>query len=410
MDRGPILSTAFLFCLKCLPLSIVRGILLPVSGRWVKVGYLDSINWDTQSGWTFGMSNSDGQFSKPNTAATQPVCPSVLTPAQVIQTYDDVQWEEFILEYLGASKPPYVLIERKGGAGDKGRDIVAHLDLLLKAGSFDIFQCKAYLTGLTPSEIWVELGKLCVFTFRGDFPIPRCYRFVAPKGVGTSLGDLLQKPAELRSQLIENWPKHCEGKISKTDGFALIGQLKSYVENFDFSIVSYVPVNVILDQHRTTKHWHQRFKRDYPDRPKADMPPTVPTLFELQYIQQLLAAYADHLKTPVPDISSLNSHSNLVEHLHRSRTDYFMADSLNRFYRDQFPAGAFDHVVKHVFDGVIETAETDFPDALARVRETVKNAATLTLSQTEYTRYVEPGDKKGICHHLANDNKLRWVK
>jgi len=356
------------------------------------------------------MKTNSGSSNLSDSPAAQPVCPSVLTPAEVIQTYDDVRWEEFTLEYLGAEQPAYAFIEPKGGAGDKGRDIVAHTVAPPASGPVDIFQCKAYEAALTPSSIWVELGKLCVFTHRGDYPVPRKYMFMAPHGVGTKLGDLLKKPVELRRQLISNWPTHCEGKISASEKFPLSGSLKFFVESFDFSRVGYVPVHDLLAQHRRTPHWHQRFKRDYPIRPEAEPPSTTPQPHELRYIEQLFAAYGDHLKIPIKDMAGLSAQPILAEHLHRSRTDFFMADSLNRFYRDQFPGGAFEHVKKQVLDGVVEVAESDHADGLARVRATVQSAIALTLSKTDYTPYIEPGDKKGVCHHLANDDKLKWVK
>lgn len=356
------------------------------------------------------MNTGDGRFETQGSAAAQRVCPSVLTSSLVIQTYGDDEWETFVLEYLGASSPPYGFIERKGGPGDKGRDIVAHVVRPPDKGPIDIYQCKAYKNKLVPSDIWTELGKLCVYTFKGDYPIPRRFAFMAPHGVGTKLGDLLNKPDRLKQDLIAKWDTDCKDKISEAESFPLEGDLKAHVESFDFGIVTYVPINEILDQHHKTPYWHQRFKRDYPPRPPADKPPSGIQDRELRYVQQLLEAYGDHLKRPIKDVTALQAEQALAEHLQRSRTDFYMADSLNRFYRDQFPEGAFDHVKDQVHDGVIETANSPHEDALARVCATVQQAAQLPLAQTDYTPYVEPGDKKGVCHHLANEDKLKWVQ
>jgi hypothetical protein len=64
-------------------------------------------------------------------------------------------------------------------------------------------ECKHYSNALTPSNVYLELGKLCVYTWRGDYTVPRRYRFVAPLGVGTKLHDMLRKPEELRKELIK---------------------------------------------------------------------------------------------------------------------------------------------------------------------------------------------------------------
>lgn len=355
------------------------------------------------------MKSGTGQSLSSESATTQRVSPSVLTPAFVIQTYSDAEWEAFILEYLGAANPPYEFIEPKGGPGDKGRDILAYVVGPPGKGPIDIFQCKAYQKRLTPSDTWIELAKLCVYTLRGDYPLPRRYLFVSPLGVGTKLGDLLNYPERLRQGLISKWDADCRDKISATESFPLEGKLKAYIDAFDFGIIGYVPVHEILEQHRRTSYWHLRFKRDYPIRPEAVSPPTGIQDCELRYVRQLLDAYEDYLKRPLKEVVDLQTEPTVSDHFQRSRTDFFMADSLNRFYRDQFPEGAFDHVKKQVYDGVVETANGPHSDGLARVRATVQQAAQLPLAQTQYTPYVEPGDKKGLCHHLANDDKLRWV-
>jgi hypothetical protein len=328
----------------------------------------------------------------------------------VIQTYDDAEWERFVLEWMEGFDPPYHHFDRIGGAGDKGRDIVAYTGAPNTACALDVYQCKHYEHPIQPNEIWCELGKLCVYTHSGDYRLPRRYRVVAPRGVGGKLGDLLARPLDLRGGLIERWDEKCRDKISAAGTFALEGALLEHVKAFDFSIVGYVPVHELLEQHRRTPHWHRRFKRDFPARPAPEDAPEAIQAYEFRYIRQLLDAYADHLRTPVPDVASLTAQPPLTDHLHRSRTDFFMADSLNRFYRDQFPEGAFDHIKKQILDGVIDTTNAPHADGLARVRATVQQAAQLPLARTDYEPYVEPGDKKGVCHHLSNDDKLRWVQ
>jgi hypothetical protein len=64
------------------------------------------------------MKTHTGTHDPSTAAAAQPVCPSLLTPAEVIHTYDDLRWEEFTLEYLGAENPAYAFIDPKGGVGD----------------------------------------------------------------------------------------------------------------------------------------------------------------------------------------------------------------------------------------------------------------------------------------------------
>jgi hypothetical protein len=352
------------------------------------------------------------QKSKAHSTAvsTQPVSASVLTPAVVIQTYTDDAWEEFVLEWATAFDPPYVHLDRIGGAGDKGRDVLAYTGPPNSSCDLDVYQCKAYDHPIQPNEIWLELGKLCHFTHQGVYRIPRMYRIISPRGVGSSLADLLTKPDELRQGLIREWDAKCKSKISKTQEIPLDADFLSYVQSFDFRIVGYIPVHELLEQHRKTPHWYRRFKRDPPVRPPATPAPTNMQPEELRYVTYLLAAYGDNLRKRILDVTSLTNHPEHSQHFQRARTDFYMAESLNRFYRDQLLPGAFENVKRQVLDGVIETANDNHACGYTRVKATVQAALLVPLSQNDYTPYVEPGDRKGICHHLANDDKLKWMK
>lgn len=340
----------------------------------------------------------------------QPVSPTTLLPIHVIQHYDDKAWEEFVLEWLDGAQPKYSWIDRSGGAGDKGRDIIAHTTAQGTPGPIDLYQCKHYGHALYPGDAWRELGKLCVYTWNGTYAVPRKYRFVAPFGVGTTLRDLLENPEKLRAELIANWNKHCRDAISSTEKFLLEGALLAHVNAFNFSIVGYEPPNAVLAQHSTTAHWPRRFKRDLPKRPAADAPPAQPEQREMPYVTELLGAYGEHLGKALPAVDDLAAHGDLKAHFSRARVDFFNADGLNRFYRDLFPEGAFEDVKNQIFAGVVDTAARDHADGYQRVLATTDQAVQVQLAQNDYTPYVEPGDRKGICHHLVNDDKLKWVR
>lgn len=123
-------------------------------------------------------------------------------PEDRIKLFSDTQWEQFIQEWVDSLRDEYELVERCGGAGDMGRDIIA----IVKDGNgmWDNYQCKHYSNSLTPSDIWVELGKLAYYTKRGDYEYPRRYYFIAPKGAGTKLSNLLRKPKDLKSELLKH--------------------------------------------------------------------------------------------------------------------------------------------------------------------------------------------------------------
>ena len=330
-------------------------------------------------------------------------------PQHQIKNYSSEEWDEFIEEWAGGFDPPYYLFDRIDGAGDKGRDIVGYCAEPNSGCEWDNYQCKHYGTSLQPNHIWVELGKLCIYTHLGEYTIPRSYKFVSPRGVGTKLHDLLREPDKLKLGLIKNWTEKCEKKISSIEKYPLTGKLKTYVENFDFNIVSYIPVNQILEQHRKTRHWYIRFEEEKPDRPDVDLPPEEPRSDEIKYVGSLLNVYSAHLNVPIASHKEIPPNSPTSRHFNRSREWFYSADSLNRFSRDQVEPGTFEKLKQDILDGVIDTIDDTHEDAFRRVKETTDRAETVTPANSKLTSYVRPADKKGICHHLVNDDELDWM-
>jgi hypothetical protein len=303
-------------------------------------------------------------------------------------------------------------VEHVPGAGDKGRDIICLVSEPQQSGLWDNYQCKHYDHPLYPSDVWLELGKLCFYTHNGDYPMPRIYRFVAPHDVGTTLNHFLQHPAQLREQLIAEWPNKCERHITAAKAVKLEGALLAHVNGFDFSIVGFKPVHEVLEQHRATPHWHVRFKQALPPRPALGAVPVGLQAEEAVYVRKLLDAYAEACGQDIRDADALAPIDPKFHlHLKRSRQAFFRAEQLNRFSRDHFPADTFGQLKQQIFDGIIDTVESQaHANGYVRVVETTKMAASLQLGNCELKDLAEVADKHGACHHLANDGAVSWVQ
>lgn len=333
-----------------------------------------------------------------------------LTPLKLIQTYSPEDWESFIGEWAEGFNPPYTQIVRLGGAGDMGRDIIGHIaDFKIRPSPCDVYQCKHYNHPLRPTEAYPELGKLCVHTFNGNYPIPRQYRFVSPRHVGPDLYNLINYPSKLRASLIVNWDKYCASSITASATIPLTGKLKAYVESFDFSIVGFLTPTEIISQHQRTRHFHTRFKVAPPVRPEPPKTPDDIQTNELKYITCLLEAYADHLKRPIK-LQDLASFPQFAKHFAQARGDFFSAEALGRFSRDNFTPGAFEKIKKHLYDGVVDVTLMSHADGLACLLAVMTQAASVSLPNSELLPYVWPTDRKGMCHHLSNDGELNWTK
>lgn len=331
-----------------------------------------------------------------------------IPPIERIRIFSAGQWEDFVLEWADSLRAEYSTVEQCGGAGDMGRDIIA-FDKVNPA-IWDNYQCKHYNAGLTPSDIWVELGKLVYYTYIKEYTYPRRYIFVAPQGAGTKLSNLLRKAESLKSQLIDNWDKHCKNGITTTVEVVLDAAMRSYIDALDFSIFEAIPPLRIIDQHAQTRWYATRFGGGLPSRPKFASPPAVLAAHEVTYVRSLLDAYSDHLKCVIPAVDDLCVYSDAREHFDDARLEFYSAEALRAFSRDTLPPGAFEELQNEVHGGIKDEIRGDHPDGYRRVLSVVKTAKLLPITDHALKERLSLIDKGGICHQLANDGKVRWVK
>ncbi len=331
-----------------------------------------------------------------------------IPPIERIRIFSAEQWEDFVLEWADSLSTQYGTVERCGGAGDMGRDIIAFDKT--NPMIWDNYQCKHYKSGLAPSDIWVELGKLIFYTYSNEYTYPRKYFFVAPQGAGTKLSNLLKKPDVLKKQLIDNWEQHCKHGITSTADVELDTALHGYLHTLDFSIFEAVPPLRIIDQHAKTRWYAARFGGGLPARPKVVAPPVVVAANEVAYVRCLLDAYSDHLKCTLPTVADLGPHDDVKEHFNDARLEFYSAEALRAFSRDHLPPGAFEELQDELHGGIKDEIRGVHPDGYRRVLSVVKTAKLLPITDHALKERLSTHDRGGICHQLANDGKVRWVK
>jgi len=320
------------------------------------------------------------------------------------------EFEDIIREWLtGHKKNEYYRIRRSGGAGDMGRDVIAYID---KSGKWDNYQCKHYDHSLTPTDIYTEIGKLCYYTFKKEFTIPEKYIFVSPQGVGSKLGNFLDDPNKLKNEFLNSWDKVCKNNIKSKTEIELSEDLSSHIDNLNFDIFQYLDPQKLIEEHEKTNYFAARFGGGLKRRPTPSSAPQNIQKKELRYVEQLYEAYGDHKKYKIHSLEILKKHSDLFNHFNRQRECFYCAESLNEFSRDQLPLGntSFNDLKYEVFTGVIDIANSDFKDGFARVIATINEANKLSLTSNPLIFVSTIQDKTGICHHLANENKLKWIK
>lgn len=333
----------------------------------------------------------------------------LIAPIERIKIFSSTQWEEFTLEWADSLRLQYSRVERCGGAGDMGRDIIA-----ICANSkddWDNYQCKHYRNAITPSDVWIELGKLVYYTYLGKYTYPRKYYFLAPQGAGTKLSNLFKKPEELKACLIGDWNDKCRTKITSTAAVELDATLRAYLAGLDFGIFDAVPPLRIIDEHAKTRWYVARFGGGLPSRPQPKEPPGSPTIEEATFVRALLDAYGDYLKRQIANTDNLSlNESDLLDHFSDSRLEFYSAESLRAFTRDTLPPGEFEKLQDEVHHGIKDEIRNEHPDGYRRVVAVVKTARSLQLSAHALHSQVSVRDYGGICHQLANDKKVRWLK
>ncbi len=327
-----------------------------------------------------------------------------------IEIFSPAEWEEFTEEWASSLISEYSKIARFAGSGDKGLDVVGFITNTTFDGGWDNFQCKHYDNPLQPNNIWVEIGKIIYYSFIGDYPPPRKYYFISPKGVGTKLGKYLASPDQLKTESRNNWASHCQDDITETLPIPLTGALQTYFDQFDFSIFSYKSsVNLIAEHSKTAFH-AVRFGGGLRTRPPVTTPPCEIDSSESRYIQQIFEAYSDHTNDIISGESCLNDKPELRNDFVRQRERFYNAESLRNFSRDTVPIGTFESLQEEIYQGVVDACESDHADGLARMRGTILQSGQLSLTSNPLSSVMKVQDKQGICHQLANIDRLTWVK
>jgi len=354
---------------------------------------------------------------------TAPAAPSQLMTASDIQSgpaieplkrlflYSSTDWEGFIDEWASTClKKKYKSVQRFTGANDRGIDIAGFADKRLLMGVWDNYQCKHYDHALYPTDAWPEIGKILWYSFKGHYKPPRDYFFAAPRETGTTLSQLLANPAALKVELKKVWDKSCRDKITETGSIPLVAELAAYVDKFDFSIFKVIAVRSILEQHRTTPYFVQRFGGGIPGRPKPDAPPDEIDARESSYVTKLFAAYSDHTSKPIPDLAALKQWNKLEQHFKRQREAFYHAESLRVFVRDKVEPGTFESLQEEIYLGVVDTCDAAHADGYERVVAVTGVAQNLPISAHPLSPSTFVQDKHGICHQLANADRLKWTK
>ncbi len=335
-----------------------------------------------------------------------------ISPQDRVGLYSDKEYEAYIEEWAFHTlrNRGYEDVERVTGPGDMGIDVIAYKDK--KTTLFENYQCKHYAKQLTPAVVWVEIGKMVYYSYTQQINYPEKYYFVAPKGVSAGLKLLLRDPIKLRKGLIDHWEKKCKKEISKKVTIDLTDDLKKHINALDFSIYDSIQPLEVLEDLRGTNVYIERFGGVLPERPEYEKPTSHIKSIEMVYVTQLLDAYSDHSGTRICSLEDLKKNESYLEHFARSRFAFYDAEALERFSRDTlFPNSTlFEDLKEEVYQGVVDLLNLSTEDGYSNVVKVTQEAINMPLDSSPIKMYLTNPVRKGVCHQLANNNKLKWVK
>lgn len=328
-----------------------------------------------------------------------------LLPERRLAAFSPDDLEAVVLHWLDSSvRPRYEGLIRYGGTGDKGRDVVGRLSGAPK-GRWDNYQCKRYAEKLTPSAMWSEFGKLVYWVTEGTYTLPERYVFVAPRGVGAQGRDLLNDPEAIRRGLRRDWKKHCSTLCPYEE---IAEALEAFVfPDFDVATAE----TIVLDLKDTPMYPVFFGGGLSKPRPEGAPPPARIADTELPYISRLVEAYDEHSDDGIDGHVAAMAHERYGGHLRESRRDFYTAEALRQFSKDVLVApDDFDSLCEQLYDGVKNTIFKDFQTGYDRVLAVAEQASTVQFDDHPLAGDVRTGDRTGMCHQLANDGRVEWVR
>lgn len=137
------------------------------------------------------------------------------------------------------------------------------------------------------------------------------------------------------------------------------------------------------------------------------------TKLEQPYVYALLKAYGDAERGKEITIEMLDSYPKYKKHFQRQRDDYFAAEAVRRGTRDFYSENdpdQFQVLKDEIYDGIIDIYEEDWDNGLIRVRNVMAQASKVAVARCWLSRdtdWIGNAQKKGVCHILVNDGRLR---
>ncbi len=135
---------------------------------------------------------------------------------------------------------------------------------------------------------------------------------------------------------------------------------------------------------------------------------------ELTYVSELYRAYASTSHQNIGDVDDLKA-VGYKDHFEHQRKNYYMAETIHHEIRDSIRPNeedCFDILKDEIEEGIHETVGKKHSNPVEKIDAVMERAAIVPVSNNIDSityNWIGPGEKKGVCHMLVNEERLKWV-
>ncbi len=154
-------------------------------------------------------------------------------------------------------------------------------------------------------------------------------------------------------------------------------------------------------------------------KPTAILPPLIiDSEKEMEYIRQLLLAYADAEGIPCMDIEDLPLYPMYQMNFDEQRKNFYSAESIRESAKEILKLNekdGFDIVKNEVLASVFPVWQLSFSEKqngyqrLLRVLNSASNTVLSGNTKRRLLEWVSSAEKQGLCHFLVGEKQLWWV-
>lgn len=151
-------------------------------------------------------------------------------------------------------------------------------------------------------------------------------------------------------------------------------------------------------------------------KPVAIEVPEEISVTEMVYVSAILEAFAEDAGVSVisqGELISKAEYSKYKDKLDRYRMDYYKAESIKESLKDtklESENGLFEKLEDETYDSIIDKVEDDYSNSYERMKNVLQHVTTVELSSllARVPGLVGGAQRKGLCHILVNEERIKW--